>query len=60
MDRQSQSVEELARRDLSAARCLRSYADHYDRLHRDIADDFRLGAEALEARASHQQERDRD
>ena len=39
-------------RDASAARCLRMYAEKYDKLHRDIADDFRRGAEALEQRAA--------
>ena len=36
---------------LSAARCLESYAKKFDTVHRDIADDFRLGAAALKALA---------
>ena len=34
-----------------AARALRGYATKYDSLHRDIADDFRAGATALELHA---------
>lgn len=47
----SQSAVERDR-DLHAARCLRGYAKSWANKHRDIADDFDRGAEALEHRAA--------